>query len=181
MVKPMIRKLLLKRAGNPNCQRGQSVVELALVTPLLLVALAIPFDFGIALFMANLTQNAAREGTRIGAELQKTGGSDPNFNYTATEATTVKNAVLSRMPNSLTSKTVNVKFYEGTAPTCVEYVQVTAQGNYNFFLYQLLRLLGFGTPNSILISRTTQMRYTYQPFDNTAPCSTTSVNQNYTS
>ena len=177
----MIRKLLLKRAGNPNCQRGQSVVELVLVTPLLLVALAIPFDFGIALFMANLTQNAAREGTRIGAELQKTGGSDPNFNYTTTEATTVKNAVLSRMPNSLTSKTVNVKFYEGTAATCVEYVQVTAQGNYNFFLYQLLRLLGFGTPNSILISRTTQMRYTYQPFDNTAPCSTTSVNQNYTS
>jgi len=176
----MIRKLL-KRAGDPNCQRGQSVVELALVTPLLLVALAIPFDFGIALFMANLTQNAAREGTRIGAELQKTGGSDPNFNYTATEATTVKNAVLSRMPNSLTSKTVNVKFYEGTASTCVEYVQVTAQGNYNFFLYQLLRLLGFGTPNSILISRTTQMRYTYQPFDNTSPCSTTSVNQNYTS
>ena len=176
----MIRKLL-KRAGDPNCQRGQSVVELALVTPLLLVALAIPFDFGIALFMANLTQNAAREGTRIGAELQKTGGSDPNFNYTATEATTVKNAVLSRMPNNLTNKTVNVKFYEGTAPTCVEYVQVTAQGNYNFFLYQLLRLLGFGTPNSILISRTTQMRYTYQPFDNTSPCSTTSVNQNYTS
>ena len=121
MVKPMIRKLL-KGAGNPNYQRGQSVVELALVTPLLLVALAIPFDFGIALFMANLTQNAAREGTRIGAELQKTGGSDPNFNYTATEATTVKTAVLSRMPNSLTNKTVNVKFYEGTAPTCVEYV-----------------------------------------------------------
>jgi Flp pilus assembly protein TadG len=180
MVKPMIRKLL-KRAGNPNYQRGQSVVELALVTPLLLVALAIPFDFGIAMFMANLTQNAAREGTRIGAELQKTGGSDPNFNYTATEATTVKNAVLSRMPNSLTNKTVNVKFYEGTAPTCVEYVQVTAQGNYNFFLYQLLRLLGFGTPNSVLISRTTQMRYTYQPYENTAPCSTTSVNQNYTS
>jgi Flp pilus assembly protein TadG len=119
-------------------------VELALVTPLLLVALAIPFDFGIALFMANLTQNAAREGTRIGAELQKTGGSDPNFNYTTTEATTVKNAVLSRMPNNLTSKTVNVKFYEGTAPTCVEYVQVTAQGNYNFFLYQLWRLRGFG-------------------------------------
>lgn len=176
----MIRKLL-KRAGDPNCQRGQSVVELALVTPLLLVALAIPFDFGIALFMANLTQNAAREGTRIGAELQKTGGSDPNFNYTTTEATTVKNAVLSRMPNNLTNKTVNVKFYEGTAPTCVEYVQVTAQGNYNFFLYQLLRLLGFGAPNSILINRTTQMRYTYQPFDNTAPCSTTSVNQNYTS
>jgi Flp pilus assembly protein TadG len=171
----------LHETGYSKRQRGQSVVELALVTPLLLVALMIPFDFGISLFMANLTQNAAREGARIGAELQKTGGSDPNFNYTATEATTVKTAVFSRMPNRLTNKTVTVKFYEGSTPTCVEYVQVTAQGDYSFFLYQLLRLLGFTAPNSIVISRTTQMRYTYQPYDNTTPCSSTSVNQNYTS
>lgn len=167
--------------GSLHRQRGQSAVELALVTPLLLVALAIPFDFGVALFMANLTQNAAREGARIGAELQKTGGSDPNFNYTTAETTTVKSAVFSRMPKRLTSQLVNVKFYEGSAPTCVEYIQVTAQGNYSFFLYQLLRLLGFTAPNSIVISRTTQMRYTYQPYDNTTPCSSTSVNQDYSS
>jgi len=151
------------------------------ITPLLLIALMIPADFGIALFTANLAQSAAREGARIGAELQKTGGSAPNFSFTTTEAATVKNAVFSRLPAMLTSKSVNVKFYEGSAPTCVEYVQVTAQGSYNFFFYQLLRIFGLSAPNSTVISRTTQMRYTYQPFDNTTACTSTSVNQSYSS
>ena len=165
----------------PRCQLGQSVVELSVITPLLLIALMIPADFGIALFTANLAQSAAREGARIGAELQKTGGSAPNFNYTGNEATIIKNAVFSRMPAMLTSKSVTVKFYEGSTPTCVEYVQVTAQGTYNFFFYQLMRIVGMSAPNTTLISRTTQMRYTYQPFDNTAACTTTSVNQSYSS
>ncbi len=64
----------------PNHQSGQSVVELAVITPLLLIALMIPADFGIALYTANLTQSAAREGARIGAELQQTGGTAPDFN-----------------------------------------------------------------------------------------------------
>ncbi|HUR72001.1 MAG TPA: hypothetical protein VMZ02_08435, partial [Candidatus Limnocylindrales bacterium] len=81
----------------------------------------------------------------------------------------------------LTSKSVTVKFYEGSTPTCVEYVQVTAQGTYNFFFYQLMRIVGMSAPNTTLISRTTQMRYTYQPFDNTAACTATSVNQSYSS
>ena len=160
---------------------GQSVVELSVITPLLLIALMIPADFGVALFTANLAQSAAREGARIGAELQKTGGSAPNFSYTTTEATTIKNAVFSRMPAMLTGKSVTVKFYEGSTPTCVEYVQVTAQGTYNFFLYQLMRMFGLSAPNSTVISRTTQMRYTYQPFDNTTACTSTSVNQSYSS
>lgn len=164
-----------------NRQSGQSAVELAVITPLLLIALMIPADFGVALYAANLTQSAAREGARIGAELQKTGGSAPDFNYSNSEATTVKNAVFSRLPNMLTTKTVTVTFYEGSTPTCVEYVQVTAQGNYNFFFYQLLRLVGLSAPDSKAISRTTQMRYTYQPFNNTTNCTATSINQNFTS
>jgi Flp pilus assembly protein TadG len=48
-------------------QKGQSVVELALITSLLLVALYIPADFGIAFLTAHLVQNAVREGTRIGS------------------------------------------------------------------------------------------------------------------
>ncbi len=165
----------------PNHQSGQSVVELAVITPLLLIALMIPADFGIALYTANLTQSAAREGARIGAELQKTGGTAPDFNYSTSEATTVKNAVFSRLPASLTGKSVTVTFYESSTPTCVEHVQVTAQGTYNFFFYQLMRLLGLSAPNSQAISRTTQMRYTYQPFDNTTNCTATSINQSYTS
>jgi Flp pilus assembly protein TadG len=156
-------------------QRGQSIIEISLVTPLLLIALYIPMDFGIGLFMAHLAQNAAREGARIGTGLQKTGCSSapcPPFTFSSTEASTVQAAVTSRMPARLSSKSVTVKFYDGTA--CMEFIEVTAQGTYNFFLYQLMRLFGFSLPNSdsnnVTISRTTQMRYNYQPSANTTPC-----------
>src|SRR5207247_3782984 len=56
------RRLLL----NKKCQ---SIVEIALITPLLLVALYIAFDFEIALFTSHLAQNAVHEGARIGAIL----------------------------------------------------------------------------------------------------------------
>ena len=54
-----------ERNTTPNNQRGQSIVEIALLTPLLLIALYIPADFGVSFFMGNLVQTAAREGARI--------------------------------------------------------------------------------------------------------------------
>ena len=149
-------------------QRGQSLVEIALITPLLLIALYIPMDFGIGLFMAHLVQNAAREGARIGTGLQKTDGKDPPFKFSSTEANTVKAAVNSRMPALLSSKSVTVNFYDGA--TCMQFIEVTAQGKYNFFLYQLMNMFGGTVPNNVPISRTTQMRYNYQPAANTDPC-----------
>src|SRR5437867_3667677 len=142
-------------------QRGQSLVEIALITPLLLIALYIPMDFGIGLFMAHLTQNAVREGARIGTGLQKTGGSNPPFSFSSTEANTVKAAVNSRMPALLSSKSVTVNFYDGTG--CMEFIEVTAQGRYNFLLYQLMNMFGGTVSNNVAIARTTQMRYNYQP------------------
>jgi Flp pilus assembly protein TadG len=149
-------------------QRGQSLVEIALITPLLLIALYIPMDFGIGLFMAHLTQNAAREGARIGTGLQKTGGGTPPFTFSSLEANTVKAAVNSRMPALLSSKSVTVNFYDGTG--CMEFIEVTAQGRYNFFLYQLMNMFGGTVPNNVIISRTSQMRYNYQPSANMDPC-----------
>jgi hypothetical protein len=52
----------------------------------------------------------------------------------------------------------------------MEFIEVTAQGDYSFFLYQLMRLFGSTIPNSVTISRTTQIPYTYQPYTNTAYC-----------
>ena len=46
-------------------QKGQSVVEITLIVPLLLVALYVPFDFGMTIFAGHLTQNAVRDGARI--------------------------------------------------------------------------------------------------------------------
>src|SRR5688572_31951137 len=85
-------------------ESGQSIVEIALITPLILIALYIPVDFGVSFFVANLTQTAAREGARIGSGLQKSGPST-NLVFSSAEANTVKTEVLSRLPAYLTNKT----------------------------------------------------------------------------
>jgi Flp pilus assembly protein TadG len=152
-----------------NNESGQSIVEIALITPLILIALYIPVDFGVSFFVANLTQTAAREGARIGSGLQKSGKST-ELVFSSAEANTVKTEVLSRLPAYLTNKTVTVTFYRGTG--CMEFLEVTAQGEYNFFMYQLLRLFGGDAPDSATISRTTQMHYKYQPYMNNNYCTT---------
>src|SRR4030095_3946207 len=97
-------------------QRGQSIIEITLLTPLLLIALYIPADFGIGFYMGNLVQNAAREGARIGSGLSKTdlskNGEPPNLVFTPTHANTVKEAVSNRLPGVLENKLVTVKFYK---------------------------------------------------------------------
>jgi len=150
-----------------NHQRGQSIVEISLITPLLLIALYIPADFGVSFFMGNLIQTAAREGARVGSGLQKS-GNIPNLYFSPAEADTVRTEVVSRLPAYLTNKRVTITFYTGT--DCMEFVQVTAQGEYKFFLYQLMRLFGGNVPNSVTISRTTQMYVKYQPYQNNDYC-----------
>lgn len=48
--------------------KGQSIVEITLITPLLMVALYVPVDFGMMIFAGHLTQNAVRDGARIAAK-----------------------------------------------------------------------------------------------------------------
>ncbi len=159
-------------------QRGQSIIEITLITPLLLVALYIPADFGIALFTGNLTQNAVREGARIGSGLQLS-GTAPTLFFGSGQANTVKTEVFNRLPVLLRNKAVTVKFYTGTS--CMEFIEVTAAGDYNFFLYQLMRLIGGTAPNSFTISRTTQLRYTYQQYTNTDYCTSATTYGPYSS
>ena len=151
-------------------QKGQSVVEMALITPLVLVALYIPADFGMAFLTAHLLQNAVREGARIGSGL--TSG-DPDNPISGSQGTTIKDAVLARLPERLSSSSVNVKFYfSGEAATCMQVVEVTATGTYDYGLYHLMGLIGVTIPPSAPISRTTQMRYNYQRPENNTPICT---------
>jgi Flp pilus assembly protein TadG len=163
---------VVENSKKRNNQKGQSIVEIALISPLLLIALYVPADFGIALFMGNLTQVAAREGARIGSGLQKS-GKVPDLVFSSAEANTVKTEVSSRLPSYLFNKTVTVKFYTGTA--CMEFVEVTAQGQYNYALYRLMKLFGGTVPDSVTISRTTQMHYKYQPYTNDVYCTVVST------
>ena len=161
-------------------QKGQSVVELALMTPLLLIALYVPVDFGVAFLTAHLVQNAVREGARIGSGL--TSG-DPNNPIDTGQGTTIKDAVLARLPQRLSSPSVNVKFYfAGEAATCMQVVDVTVTGSYAFGWYRMMGLIGVTVPPSMSISRATQMRYNYQrPENNTPICTATGFNQAYSS
>lgn len=59
---------LRKRIGalNRSKERGQSLVELALILPVLMLVLVGIFDFGRAFYAYNALSNAAREGARYG-------------------------------------------------------------------------------------------------------------------
>jgi Flp pilus assembly protein TadG len=161
-------------------ESGQSIVELTLITPLLLIALYIPADFGIAFLTAHLAQNAVREGARIGSGLASGDSSSP---VKDTQATLIKDAVFARLPQRLSQPSVNIKFYfTSEAATCMQAVEVTTTGNYAYGWFHLLRLVGIDVPPSMPITKTTQMRYNYQRSENSSPiCAATGFNQTYSS
>ena len=171
-------KTTVKESLYRRKQTGQSVVELALITPLVLVALYIPADFGMAFLTAHLAQNAVREGARIGSGL--TSG-NPDNPMSGSQGTTIKDAVLARLPDHLSGPSVTVKFYfAGESATCMQVVEVTATGTYDYSLYHMMELIGVTVPASTPISRTTQMRYNYQrPENNTPICAATGFDQTY--
>jgi Flp pilus assembly protein TadG len=52
---------------NHSRQRGQTLVEFAIVIPIFLLLAVVIFDFGRAVYYYNAIHNAAREGARYGA------------------------------------------------------------------------------------------------------------------
>ena len=160
----MLMTSFLQKALN---RRGQSIVEISLITPLLLIALYVPADFGVAFSVAHLTQNAVRESARIAAS------TDP---FTTTASTVIKNDALSRIPDWFgATKTATVRYYADGAANCAHFVEVVGGGTYNYFLYQLMRLFGGTAPDTVTITRTARMRHAAQPATYHEPCSTVTV------
>src|SRR5437879_9699022 len=94
----MLMKSRLKKARRHLLNdRVQSIVEMALITPLLLALLYVAFDFGIAYFTAHYTQNAVREAARYGAVLSDC-------------------SVLNPPPPCITARTVAPQSCPGTDP-----------------------------------------------------------------
>lgn len=140
--------------------KGQSIVELTLLTPLMLAALYIPADFGIAFYTAHLVQNATREAARIGASM------NPFVQAT------VENEATKRLPTGrFVVSSVSADLDSGS-PTCMKRVRVTVTGTYNAFLYQLINLVipGASVNTAISITRSTAMRFDSQPLTNTGSC-----------
>ncbi len=140
-----------KRALRKNLSRkanGQALVEFTLMFVLFLAIIWIPADFGLAFYSGQLAQNASREGARLAA------ATNPF------DAGNIQTQITNRMDSAILKNiTANV-----VPPTCdpalnMQVVTVTVAGEYNFYFYQLLRLLGFSAPDSVVMSRTTTMRY----------------------
>jgi Flp pilus assembly protein TadG len=171
--------------GNYNTkkrEKGQSLVEIALITPLLLGALMVAVDFGIAFYMGNLIAVAARDGARIGSQLEKSDKTEAaNWNFTVEDAALISNKVQNRIPRYLTGRQVIVTFYEDGPvvgpPACSESVEVQVSGNYTFTLYRLMNLLGANVPASRTLTRSTRMRYNSQRYEQNTTC-TSSPNVN---
>jgi hypothetical protein len=146
-------------------RKGQSIVEITLMTPLILVALYVPFDFGVTIFTGHLTQNAVRDGARIASS---------TFPLDDTDAENLAQQFEDNLPEMLVSRTVMVNYRAtGGGANCAQNVEVIAQGTYNFFLYRLISLLGFAPPDPIQITRATRMWYGFQPATNGGSGTTT--------
>jgi hypothetical protein len=145
-------------------RKGQSIVEITLMTPLILVALYIPFDFGVTIFTGHLTQNAVRDGARIASSTDL---------LDDTLADNLAQQFEGNLPDMLVSRSVTVNYLADGAADCAQNVEVIAQGTYNFFLYRLIALLGFAPPDPVQITRTTRMWYGFQPATNGGIGSTT--------
>lgn len=163
--------------------KGQTIIEFTLMLPVILAVLYIPADFGISLFVAHLTQNAVREGARIGSSLPRCGSEpcvqDVGFEEPCPGSNAVVSAVCARLPPLLRpvegSSAVEVAAGLTSGPACMRSVKVEVMGTYNFFLYQLLGLLGFSVPDSIEITRATEMRWDLQPLTAGDPSDPTTV------
>src|SRR5918995_6004203 len=113
----------LKSAGSLIHKRrrhskGQSIVELTLLMPLVLATLYIPADFGVAFFTAHLVQNATREAARIGASM------NPFV------AATVENEATKRLPAwKFVASSVSATLNGSRSSTCMRRVVVTVSGS----------------------------------------------------
>jgi len=121
-------------------EKGQSLVEFALVVPLLLLLVVGIFEFGRAWMTRNVMTGAAREAARIAAVEAPGGG------WNGAVATTRGNQILTAAG---IATTVSV------ADPGSQYGDVTATVSYNF---RVLTGLIPGLDNITLISRTTMRR-----------------------
>ena len=144
---------------------GQAMVEFTIGFILLLVVAWIPADFGLAFYTSQIAQNAAREGARIAASDPTLAAGSTTCNMPACYTFgNIFNETAARLPAALlTGASITVQYpATGSAGTCNRRVLVRVQGQYNFFFYRVLRLLGAPVPASVTVDRTTEMRWEHQ-------------------
>jgi len=169
-VKTLSREMKMGTPGHPFWkrfagERGTNLIEMALLTPVLLLLVLGAIEIGRYAGLSILVANAARSGAQYGAQNLVTAADNAGITSAATEDTentpggqSLANLSVTSQPvcgcsaDGLTNgqcPTTNVPSC-GTGPFLV-YVQVTATGTFN-------SLFGYpGIPSSITVSRTAEM------------------------
>ncbi len=125
-------------------ERGQSLVEFALVLPIFLIITLAAIDFGWALRAYVISTNAAREGARVGV--------------VGSSSDAIKTAVVDRSAGLLTTSNVSVTNAKGASGTNVT-VGVTYSYNYITPLGSLVSTFTGGSlPSPLAIQATAVMR-----------------------
>jgi len=140
---------------------GQALVEFTLTFLLLLIVAWIPADFGLAFYTSQIAHNAAREGGRIAAA-DRTLVSGTTSCVTPSCTGNIFAETAARLSSALLpTATITLDLEPDTgAANCNRMVTVTVSGNYNFFFYRLLHLVGIsGDLDSTPIIRQTRMRW----------------------
>lgn len=145
--------------------KGQSMVEFILAFLLLFIVAWIPADFGLAFYTSQIAQNAAREGARIAAADPTLAPGNTTCNMPACYSFgNIFNETAARLPAALlTGASITVQYPSAASTgTCNQRVLVRVQGQYNFFFYRILSLLGGSVPSSVTVDRSTEMRWEHQ-------------------
>jgi Flp pilus assembly protein TadG len=148
----------------PFNHRGQAMVEFTLIFILLILVAWIPADFGLAFYTGQIAQNAAREGARIAAADTTLVAGTTSCNMPACySAGNIFNETAARLPAAmLSSSSITLVLDAAAGANCNRMVKVTVQGNYNYFFYRLLRLIGVNVPVSSTMTRSAKMRWEHQ-------------------
>jgi hypothetical protein len=141
--------------------RGQTLVEFTLVFLLFLVVAWIPADFGLAFYTGQLAQNASRDGARIAAADKNLVAGTTFCDMPCSGATGVLRATADRLSSALLPGARVTLIVDG-GTGCDRRVEVRVLGQYNFFFYRLLRLMGFNISSTVQIDRRTNMRWEHQ-------------------
>ena len=145
---PRMRTMLIciNKARGRHKTKGQTLVEVTLILPLLLVLVGAALDWGLVFFVSHVVQNAVRSGARLAVTEAPT-----------VSATTVKNEVRRLMPDTplfsafRNNATISVTT---SSPACSPpFVTVSTTGQFNFYF---MRLIGL---TSVTLTRDITMKY----------------------
>ena len=142
-------------------KRGQALIEFAFILPFLLVIVGGIVDFGLAFFIGQVIQNAAREGARAGAVVRPVGGGFPSgeegsCTVPCGSGPSILQVASDKIPNVALFGGFTLKSQFNDSSNNEDSIQVTVEGQYGWFLLQLLRF------ERITISRTAEMRWEWQ-------------------